>query len=261
MVDPTALISAAKEAGVLSEIYKDLAQPGVRQVGRALETVLQLGSCALLPLRLLNETARQYEQRKFEAIADRFAKIPEENIVDVSPELGVPIMDKLSITQDKTLQQMFVELLGKAADSSTVSLAHPSFVNVISSLSPDEAILLKSFRGMAYHPFVSIELKEQKGSGSTTVGDFVIIPPKDLASVDNIPLYLSNLIGLGILEARRGTHLTAQGAYDAVTEYAKKTFRYPETYGEGPTMRKVEYRKHVIVVLPYGQSFMRACHS
>ncbi|RYG95398.1 MAG: DUF4393 domain-containing protein [Alphaproteobacteria bacterium] len=262
MPDPTtAIIRAANESGVLKEIYKDLAQPGVKQVGKALETVLQLGSSLMLPLRLLNETARKFEEQKFEAIAERFAKIPEESVIDISPEIGVPIMEKLSFTREKTLRDMFVELLAKAACSSTVAEAHPSFVGVISAISPDEAIFLKELRRQRYHPFVSIDLKEPKGSGKITPHEIVMLPPLGLAYPSNVPFYVSNLIGLGILESRRDVSISSPGAYDAVITYAKESFGFGDQVGFGEDVRKVEYGKHVLVVLPYGTSFINACTS
>lgn len=261
MPDPIALSSAIREPGLLSEIYKDLAQPGVKQVGRALETVLQLGGSMFMPLRLMNETARRFEQRKFEEIANRFAHIPEENIIDSSPEIGVPIMEKLSITQDCILRSMFVELLAKSSDSSLVSQAHPSFVNIISSICPDEAVLLKSMGLERYHPFVSVDLRDSAGAGKVTPHEIVMLPPDGLSHPHNMPLYISNLIGLGILEARRNTSLTADGAYDKVVEYAKNTFGYTKKIdlGDGNGERTVDYGKHIIVLLPYGTSFIKAC--
>lgn len=257
----TALASVAQKDGVLKLVYKDLAQPGVQQVGRALSTVLGLGNSLLLPLRLLNETARKFEERKFEDIASRFSVISEDEIVDVRPEIGVEILDKLSIVEDNSIREMFVELLAKAATSTQAHLAHPSFVSVISSLTPDEAILIRSLMSSRHHPIISIVFKEKTGSGRTTGPDLIVKPPDGLLIPDNIPLYVSNLIGLGLIEVQRETYLTAPDAYDATIDYAKMRFKFADEVMIGNEVRRVEYNKDLLCVLPYGQAFINACIS
>lgn len=260
MVDVGGMLTkVAAEGGLISLIYKDLARPGVKQVGKALKTVLELGNSLLLPIRLVNETSAQFEKRKFEEIADRFEKIPDNEIVEVSPEIGVPILEHLSHTEDKTLREMFVELLGKAATQSQVSKAHPSFVSVVASISPDEAILIQHLMNFVLHPIMTIDLREASGMGQTNLVDLVIVPPNGLAYPDNIPLYLSNLSGLGILEIRRGTQLTAPTAYNATEAYAKKKFGLPAVIKSDAGNKQVIYNKHVLAFLPYGKAFAEAC--
>lgn len=45
---------------ILPQVYMDLAQPGVKAVGQALGTVLELSSTILLPLKLMNEKAKLF---------------------------------------------------------------------------------------------------------------------------------------------------------------------------------------------------------
>ncbi len=173
---PAALGAVTKSQGVLHALYTDLAAPGVQQVGKALETVLKTGNILLLPLRMLNEYAAAFEKVNFAAIADRFSRIPEDDIVDVRPEIGVPILEKLAITHDPDLRRLFIELLASAADKKKVGLAHPSFVRVIESLSPDEALLLKGWKSLPLSPCLSIFRAGIDGSAST-VRDLMLVPP------------------------------------------------------------------------------------
>lgn len=258
MADITAFAAAAaNKDGLLKLIYQDLAQPGVQQVGRALQMVMTLGNNILLPLRLLNETARRYEERKFDEIAERFKAIPLEETIEISPEIGVPIMERLSYADDNTIRGLFIELLAKASSIKMVEMAHPSFVNVISSLSPDEAIVLQSLSGRTNVPLISIDAKND--SGSITLHDFIIVPPEELSHPDRMPLYISNLSGLGLLEIRRDTFLTKEGAYDAVIAHAQNALSYPNTFPSPDGDRPVEPTKHMLTVLPYGKSFISAC--
>jgi hypothetical protein len=85
------------------------------------------------------------------------------------------------------------------------------------------------------------------------------MPPPEIVNTDNIPLYISNLSGLGIFEIRRGTYLTADNAYDDLISYAKETFKFPDTMTVENVVRTVTYSRHVISRLPYGVAFMNAC--
>ncbi|WP_298091226.1 DUF4393 domain-containing protein [uncultured Sphingomonas sp.] len=247
------------EGGIIPLVYKDLAQPGVRQVGKALSTVLQLGNTLLLPIRLANETARKFEERKFSEIADRFSSIPEQDTIDVSPEIGVPIMENLSRTEDISLRSMYIELLAKAATNSTASQAHPSFTQVISSLSPDEAIFLKHLSTASRHPIVDISLKLGANGGRNVIADLITLPPQGLAFRSNTPLYVSNLAGLGILEIIRDTYLSAPGRYDELISYAETLHDFSNVTSTDEGEWTVHYSKHVLSVLPYGKAFMNAC--
>ena len=128
---------ALRSPDLLKEIYGDLAKPGVSQVGSALGTILGLGNTVLLPLRLLNEKSRQFEQKNFGEISDRFSKIPSDEVISTSPEIGTPILEKLSYTTDSHIRKLYIELLAKASSSNNVNDVHPSFSNIISNISPD----------------------------------------------------------------------------------------------------------------------------
>lgn len=141
------LVELGKEAlklpALLPEIYGDLLKPGVKQVGRALETVVGLGNTILWPIAWANERSRIALERNLEKYREEIKHLPEEKVVSVTPEIGVPIAEKLSYVTNEELSDLYVNLLAKASCVDTARFAHPSFVNVINNLSPDEAVLLK----------------------------------------------------------------------------------------------------------------------
>jgi hypothetical protein len=154
---------------------------------------------------------------------------------------------------------MFVELLAKASMASQVSLAHPSFVGVIGSLSPDEAVLLKGLKGTVHVPVMSLDAVSPKDQSSVTLADMIIVPPADLAYPDRVPLYLSNLIGFGLLEIRRDNWITALGIYDEVERYGRSKYVSQEKVIVGGEERPVTAKRHVLIVQPYGVAFIAAC--
>ena len=86
---------ALKIPALLSDIYGDLLKPGVKQAGKALETIIGLGNTILWPIALGNERARVALERNLEKYRSQLENIPEEGIVAVPAEIGVPIAEKL----------------------------------------------------------------------------------------------------------------------------------------------------------------------
>ena len=118
---------ALKVPGLLREIYGDLARPGVQQVGKALGTVFGLGNTVLWPIHLANERSRIYLEKNLEDYRARLEHLPQEKVVPVAPEIGVPIAEKLTYVRDTKLADMYVTLLAKASNADFVWEAHPSF--------------------------------------------------------------------------------------------------------------------------------------
>ncbi|NIJ17510.1 DUF4393 domain-containing protein [Sphingobium vermicomposti] len=250
---------AMKSPELLKEIYGDLAKPGVKQVGEAIGSLLGLGNTILLPLRLLNEVGRAFEQEVFSQIADRFKKIPDDRIVSPPPEIGIPLLDRLSQTQDTTLREMFIELLARASDSQAVDQVHPSFSQVISSIVPDEAILLRGLYGRQLHPIISVNLiSKDADKGSIVLHDCVMKLSIQIKQEKNLSLYLSNLVGLGVLDIDRERHLVTPHIYDDTINYAKQKFSLPDEIIIDSDSRKVGFTKFICGLSPYGRRLIEA---
>src|SRR5262245_48813090 len=148
---------ALQSPGLLKEIYGDLAKPGVTQAGKALGTVIGLGNTILLPIHWANERSRLALESNLEKYRKRLEAVSEGEITPVPPEIGVPIVEKLSYVTDDELSDMYVNLLANASTINTAQFAHPAFVHIINNLSPDEALLLKEIdrRGRGTIPFLS----------------------------------------------------------------------------------------------------------
>ena len=95
----------------MQSIYTDLAQPGIKKVGLALETVLDLSNTILLPIKLLNERARLQVQKNLKIYQDKLEGVPIEDIVQVPPELGLPILDKLTYVTNKEIAESLIGLV------------------------------------------------------------------------------------------------------------------------------------------------------
>ena len=96
---------------LLPEIYKDLAQPGVQKVGIALGDAIEF---ALLPTRFMRhgtEWISVHLNHQMNKIRERIDEIPNEKLIEVIPELAVPVLQKLAYTSNEQIAEMFINLL------------------------------------------------------------------------------------------------------------------------------------------------------
>jgi len=253
-----ALAEAAKSPGLLKEIYGDLAKPGVSQVGKALSTIIGLGNTALWPVQLLNERARIALEANLERYRQKLVDIPDERIVPVPAEVGVPIAEKLSYIQDPDLKELYLNLLAKGSVLETQSQAHPSFVNVINNLSPDEGALLKQFKAARAQPFVFARLTNPATGHFVEIVEmsFPVLPEVHLAFPQNLVAYISNFEGLGLVKVHRDEFVVPESVYEPIEAAIRAPFKDRPPMPEFPVLSCTRGR---INVTSFGQLFLSAC--
>ena len=248
---------ALKVPGLLVEIYGDLAKPGVQQVGKALGTVFGLGNTVLWPIHWANERSRLYLERNLEDYRSRLESLPEEKVIAVAPEIGVPIAEKLTYVRDTKLADMYITLLASASNVDLVADAHPSFVNVINNLSPDEAQLLEAFIDNDGIEFVTAKWAAK---GMYSFAGDLLIAPEHLGSLvfpNNSPAYLSNLAGLGLVSIHPEREIHGSTVYPELESYWTKQF--PASRAPDPD-RTLKFERGAICTTKFGLQFIHACH-
>lgn len=227
---------------LIPEIYADIAQPSARHIGSALETLFKVG---LSPIKMLDwgfeqsaEWLRNNIARRLEEIPEQYRNVPPNNI-------SVPVITNIAMTSEQPeLRNLYAELLLKAMDSRTSNLVHPSYVTLISQLSPEEALIFVSFRektestlfdekfeSVAYSNYVSIE--EQFDSYCLSLG----FENKKRAQV-----WLDNLQRLGLLRI----------------ESSSESYIGQQIWeGETPRVDTIEYRS--LFITEFGRTFLDAC--
>ena len=252
-----------KVPGLLVEVYKDVAQPGVQQVGKALQTVLGLGNTVLWPIALANERSRMALEENLRKYQRKLASTSPDDIVEVAPEVGVPLAEKLSYVTDVHLSELYVSLLAAASTSQTVELVHPSFVNVLNNMAPDEALLLQGFGGPEFViPSISPCWRSVTENDTIYFSRTHALISNELTSKlrfkNSVPAYLANLEGLGLLEIDPEGDLSAPvNAYDELNATWKVRF---EQEGLHPD-RTLRLRQGNISSTSHGEQFWRACHA
>ncbi len=246
---------------ILTTIYGDLAQPAVKKVGTALETVFEFSTSILLPIKLLNEKFKLNFEKRLNDYKEKLEKVPDEDICEVNPQIGTPLIEKLSYTTNDEIADLFTNLLTKASSTKTVNLAHPSFVQLVERLSVDEARIIKNIKGKEFIPCITFRAHmKEKGfieilkNGTMLQFDIELLFPK------NISTYLDNLTSMGVLNISHGLHKMDDNIYAPI--YEKYGYdKVSESYSKNDRFGRVEKIRSYYQITDFGRTFIRACNS
>lgn len=128
----------------IKELYADLVQPPARRIGKAVEDTLKF---VALPFSFLGMTAEELEKKYREFISTALNKVPEEKREKPSPLIAGPLFEHVKYLFDdkneKTLEDMFSELLKNACNKDTKKYVQPSYVYNLKQLTWVEAKILQ----------------------------------------------------------------------------------------------------------------------
>lgn len=244
---------------ILGQIYSDLAQPSVKAVGQALGTVFEFSTSFLLPVKLLNEKFKLNFKKRITEYEQKLEAIPEDKRCEVHPQVGTPIIEKLSYTTNDDIADLFTTLLANASNVDMVNTAHPSFVTMIERLSPDEARIIKYLKEKDDIQYCDFRGNALKGDGYNTIMEHVNLIPQEvhLSFPNNVNAYLANLVSLGILFDMDGSYIIDQTIYNKIKvvygfERLKTQF-VPNVYKELVT------NDSFYKVTDFGKLFIQAC--
>lgn len=264
------------DLSIIDGIY-GVAQSGVQKVKKALGTVFELSTVMSTGSR--STYGKKVFKENMDRLREKLNDIPEEKVCEVPPEIGVPVMEKLTYVTNEQIREAYINLLNKASSVDTALLAHPGFTGIIDKLSTDEAKILKHLRGQDSIIFVSYKIDMTTGyhpQKKFATGLEMVIP---LDYPQNIDVYLSNLVNIGLLENQAGLHKTDEKQYDDLrrnyasyeaklektvngAKMAKENPALPEEVKRSlPDFQKWSFDKGFFEVTPFGKLFINACVS
>ena len=193
-------------------------------------------------------------------VAEKLENVPEERITTPPPNVAGPAIEALKFAgQDETLQDMFANLIANSLDSKTALEAHPSFVDIIKSLSPDEGLILKLFGSAQQFPLVDIKLVNKTGNGFHIINRNVsLIGVTACCKHQGLtPNYLDNLCRLGILEIPSNRKINDSKPYDAITN--EPSVKQLKQQFDGNEIHNIGFDYKMITVTGIGRQFISAC--
>ena len=126
------------------EVYKDLLQPAVREMGNNLLTIAKVVTVAMSPLKGAIWGFEKIQDWLGVKLTQKLSKVDPEKIQTPKMSIAGPTLLQLHFCKDEPeLREMYANLLASAMNKDLSLSVHPSFVTIIQQLTPHEAVLLK----------------------------------------------------------------------------------------------------------------------
>lgn len=243
----------------IDKVYDDILHPALSEVGHTLQGLVKV---SLAPISAIVWGYDKISSYLDEAIPQYFKnkKISEEKIISPDPAIAVPTIEAMRYTNKGILRQMYVDILGASMNKDTADFIHPSFVEVIKQLTPDEAKIIKELPHKGLHePLMNIKVEKKNVKGTFVIYRNCGILGYECGCVfpNKISLYVDNLKRLALVEVPENACLIDEWRYDKIagSDYFKALSLDAEKEG------KVLYEKRMIGLTDYGMLLKEICLS
>jgi len=237
-------------------VYEDVVQPAAKEIGVALQRTIHM---ALAPIGGMVWGYEKIEQFLKDSLAKRLENVPPEQIKTPSPQVAGPAIEALKYTgHDKNLREMFAKLLATAMNKATAAEVHPSFVEIIKQLNPDEAKICCILKKYESFPVVNLIESNDDGSFCILVQNF-----SNLGGVAGcefaamIQSHLTNLTRLGLIEVVYGRQIQGYEQQYAAIESRPELKKFTEKIQAAN--HKFRFQRGCIDRTAFGHLFLNAC--
>jgi hypothetical protein len=193
-------------------------------------------------------------------VAKKLQNLPQEQIQTPKTNLAGPAIEALRFSaEEPELQNMFANLLATAMDKQTSEDAHPSFVEIIKQLSPDEAKILYYMKDLYGVPVIDVKsFMKNPNQIFIALPNFSLLGFKSKCTLpESIQTYIDNLCRLRIFEIPHDVKLADEVAYQELQnsphiETILKNIK--EESGKDPV-----FIHKKLSLTTYGRQFIKAC--
>ena len=248
--------------GVAVEVYKDALSPVVKPIGEILGFLPRSLKLALSGWEKWLINGEESLRLTAEAIKEKVKQIPEEKLIEPEPYVAIPAIQQISYCQNsEELRDLYANLLTSSMNADKKWQVHPSFVDIIKQITPDEAKIIKSLPNFKnnFMPAIDIKLtrKESSNGGHQLfVTNFTTIGLDVIENKENICSYIDNLIRLKILEIPPTYHFTNEALYKPLEQSPILEKLIPQAY---KLVFNIDYNHKIIAITNYGLLFKQIC--
>ena len=197
---------------VAKAAYDDAVSPALKETGKIGQDLVKTLRLVLFPFQY----AAALQERLAEHLKKSIERVPENRRITPVEALALPIAEQLKFhNEESVIGKMFERLLARAMDRERVGEAHPAFVQIVSQLSPDEALLIQQIAAAQPSAYMrppqkgmAVLLKDERATlihASTMSGsqkqalEAVAVQPEQLSQPELVYTYIEHLVSLGIV--------------------------------------------------------------
>lgn len=245
---------------VLGKAYDDFAHPTAKSIGNTISFLPRTIGIWLSKWEKWIINGEESIRLTAEAVREKAKEIPEDKLTEPEPYVAVPAIQQLSYCYNsEALRELYANLLVASMNSDTKYLVHPSFVDIIKQITPDEAKLLKVLPrdAVAYQPLMDVQVSLGPEKGHVAIlRNFSNIARGVCECPEHINSYLENLDRLEIISILNNIHVTDDKSYDAIREDPHFKCYLSAQVEEGMTVNENRKSFHVT---NFGLSFLNTC--
>ena len=245
--------------------YDDMFHPVAKETGKVMALPVRYINTKLAPCYkyVMNAEANMRETELL--LEKKLEKVKQSQIEEPDAHVAIPVLQALSYSMgSEELRNMYANLLAASMVKMTKDAVHPSYVELIKQMSPDEARILRFMaqKGRACQPLITLRIKLADGKGEIDqFKNFSIlyrtVPDLQVRNPTSIAIAIDNLTRLGLLAIPEERFLTEDALYlplenDSYMQSIKKSVVLTEKQGW-------EFHKHYIELSALGRAFVRIC--
>lgn len=244
--------------------YKDIGENVVNPTAKLLGTVPETINALLLPLnQWIAERKYKLEETK-KLLAIKLEKVGNENLVPPDAHIAVPALQYISYCMDnEELRDMYANLLASSMNKVVKNDVHPSYVEIIKQLCPDEAKILKKIVEQNNWPLVHLHYNLPNNQGYVcAITNFSNI--SYLANCEypgQIPRYMSNLERLGLITTHSSGVIVDETQYMPLEKHTDiQKYLQPQEY-KSRGFVNFKFARGYFNITPFGRVFCKICIS
>jgi len=252
---------AEQAEGVMEGVYNDLVSPSIKPIGTMLSYLPRTIRLFFSKWEKWIINGEESLNLTGEILKEKLKNIPEEKICEPEPYVAIPAIQQIAYCYDSTeLREAYANLLAASMNEDKKWEVHPSFVNIIKQLSPDEARLLKAFprRSTTYVPVIHVTIDKGRQIGKETIKRNVVEPRfYNLCNVpDNMSSYLENLVRLKLITIPEDLYIADEKFYMPIenSELIKNLQKEPLENDQ-----KYSLDRKLLYVTDFGITFANCC--
>jgi hypothetical protein len=224
-----------------------------------------LASLALAPLRHVPDVAARVPGT-IRDLGERVAAIPGGRRRAPAMAFAAQAL-AASVRNDATMRERYLNLLAASMDGARADRVHPGFLEVLRQLTSDEVRIISLFQHDGPYPIVTVQSRYKHGAAVATVlRNFSLLGEQGgCEHPRRVPLYIDNLVRLGLAEVRRVRISEDTRMFRALEQHPEVLAAVAQIEAHPPALARAtdavvaDVQRTALYVTAFGRQFYEAC--
>jgi hypothetical protein len=243
--------------GILERVYDDVFHPSAKSLGNTVSLMPRTVGVWLGKWEKWVINGEESIRLTAEAVKEKVTQIPDGKLTEPEAYVAIPAIQQLSYCYDSDeLREMYANLLVSSMNADTKYQVHPSFVDIIKQLTPDEAKLLKRISKGGSFPLIDVRIIMPSGGFHVDIHNFTDIGESVCECPENIFSYLDNFERLKLIDIKNDEFFKDEKIYESLENHPEIKKAMAQIMPEG---YKYEIQHGLFSLTAFGKDFIKIC--